>query len=85
MVQRIAEFAMTVRYLQNNSACFTSVFRKPRLHDTTCCQLVVKPLTTGCTVNTAGCQTGFTTRIDTWLKEQWLFVRPIVQPGLTTA
>ena len=54
---------------------------KPRLHDTTCCQTGCQTschtgLTTACIVYTAGCQTGYTTRFDNRLNEQWLFVQP---------
>jgi len=50
-------------------------------------------LTNGCIVYTAGCQTSCTTRFDNRLNEQWLFVqhgcqtvfvKPVVQRGLTT-
>jgi len=57
------------------------MFVKPRLHDTTGCQNSrLSNRLDVCLHDTAGCQTGLTTV----LKEQPLFVQPVVKPGLTT-
>jgi len=50
-------------------------------HSTGCQTRWTTGLTTGCIVYTAGCQTGYTTRFDNQLNEQWLFVQHGCQSG----
>ena len=53
-------------------------------HSADCQTRLTTGLTTGCIMQTAGCQTGCTTRFDNRLNEEWLFVQHGCQTGCQT-